>query len=296
MSNIKEFNEFVDEVARRLPSYLSEYEVDKICVEDVRKNNGVEYKSIVIILKNEKISPSIYMEYFYELYRNGVALKNVLEDIVKEYKNARKDFVKAHFYIPNKDGLKDKIFLRLVNYEKNKIALQESPYIMYHDLAITFRYLVKQDETGIASALIHKKNLEEWNCTVDELYEIAKENTKKLFPPVLKRLDEMFKEFDYEVFTDSVKLYVLTNELGINGATSLIYDEFLSGFSNEHKADFYILPSSIHEVLFLPHEEGMNKETMEEMVKEINEYVVSPIEFLSDTVYVYDSKESCVKI
>jgi len=95
---------------------------------------------------------------------------------------------------------------------------------------------------------------------------------------------------------DGTKLYILSNKAGVNGATSMIFEDIIKAFAVEHSTDVYILPSSIHEVLLLPHEEGMDKKEMEEMVREINTYVVSQMEYLSDNVYKYDFKEFCVKI
>ncbi len=297
MSDAIEFKAFIDEVVNELPDYLLRYDIDKIQVEDVCKNNGVVYTGIIISVKNENMSPNVYMNYYYELYKNGKSIEDITKDIVREYEKAREEMLAEGIIAPNKDDYAKKVFLRLVNYEKNKEQLKDCPFIIYHDLAITIRYLVKQDKDGIASALITNRELKEWGISKEEIYCIAKENTLKLFPPVLKRLDIMLKEMNCaENVIDGTKLYILTNKAGVNGATSMIYEDIIKAFAVEHSTDVYILPSSIHEVLLLPHEEGMDKNEIEEMVREINTYVVSKMEYLSDNVYKYDFKELCVKI
>lgn len=297
MSDAIEFKAFIDEVVNELPDYLLRYDIDKIQVEDVCKNNGVVYTGIIISVKNENMSPNVYMNYYYELYKNGKSIEDITKDIVSEYEKAREEMLAEGIIAPNKDDYAKKVFLRLVNYEKNKEQLKDCPFIIYHDLAITIRYLVKQDKNGIASALITNRELKEWGISKEEIYRIAKENTLKLFPPVLKRLDIMLKEMNCtENVIDGTKLYILTNKAGVNGATSMIYEDIIKAFAVEHSTDVYILPSSIHEVLLLPHEEGMDKNEIEEMVREINTYVVSKMEYLSDNVYKYDFKELCVKI
>jgi len=291
------FKDFLDEVTRRLPLFLTQYELNKIHVEEVCKNNGIICTSLVVSLRNENMSPSIYMDCFYELYRQGTSIENIINKIVYEYENARKEMSNSDIVLPNKDNVKDKIFMRLVNYERNKTQFEDCPLVPYHDLAITFRYLVKNDENGIASAIVRNKDLEEWDISNEQLYDIAKDNTRRLFPPELRRLDDMLREYDENIdIPEDSGLHILTNQQHINGATYMVYEDIIKEFAQNNNSDVYILPSSIHEVLLLPAKEDINKANLEEMVKEINEYVVSPLEYLSDTVYKYDLREFCVKI
>ena len=54
--------------------------------------------------------------------------------------------------------------------------------------------------------------------------------------------------------------------------------------------DFYILPSSVHELLVIPRDAGMEISELEKMVCEVNATQVSVEERLSDHVYAYDSQ------
>lgn len=58
--------------------------------------------------------------------------------------------------------------------------------------------------------------------------------------------------------------------------------------------DFYILPSSIHELIVVPESLGMNRLQLENMVEEINQTEVEQEEILSNTVYRYIRKEKRV--
>ena len=57
------------------------------------------------------------------------------------------------------------------------------------------------------------------------------------------------------------------------------------------KGDFFILPSSTHEVLILPDDCGMTYQELKAMVMEINSTQVSPEDRLADEVYHYDTKD-----
>ena len=80
----------------------------------------------------------------------------------------------------------------------------------------------------------------------------------------------------------------MTNETKINGAASMIFTEKLDEFANDHNANIFILPSSIHEILLIPDNGSMKISELENMVREVNETQVAPDEILSDNVYFYD--------
>ena len=52
--------------------------------------------------------------------------------------------------------------------------------------------------------------------------------------------------------------------------------------------DFFILPSSIHEILIVPDNGKMHVEDLQNMVKEVNMNEVDYIDQLTDSVYHYD--------
>ncbi|MBE5944094.1 MAG: hypothetical protein E7258_04140 [Lachnospiraceae bacterium] len=291
-----DFNEFVGIVVELIPEYLLQYDVDDIRVEKVHKNNGIVCTGMAICLKGETISPNIYLEYYYNLYSEGKNIDDILGLIRDEYNQAKDRIDKEGYVDMTKEDLKDCVFLKIVNYERNKIVLEECPYISFQDLAITYRYLVKKDSDGIASAIIKNSDLKRWNIKAEDLYEIALENTKKFFPPVLKPLNIMLRELMGDInLSDDAELNVLTNTQGINGATNIIFDDILYNFAKKYDSDIYILPSSIHEVLLLPVSEKAKHKDLIEMVKEINQYVVGEMDYLSDNVYIYSLKEKCIK-
>lgn len=282
-----EFNEFLDEIVDRLPDYLLIYDIEKIHVETFEKNNGVKCTGVIICLQNDNISPSIYMEYYYSLYVNGRSIEDILLMISKEYSLARKRIQEEQFDILN-ENMKDKIFMRIVNYDKNKSMLHNCPHIPYLDMAITFRYLVKQDEEGIASAIINYNELNRLGIDEEELFDLAKKNTEVLFPYRLETMHKMLREMTGAYVPDDIPLFVLTNSRCINGATSILYDRALQAAAEEIGSNFYVLPSSIHEVLLLPMDEFADEEHLHLLVEQVNTNVLEDMDFLSNSVYRYD--------
>ncbi|MDE6026115.1 MAG: hypothetical protein K2G45_11765 [Lachnospiraceae bacterium] len=286
-----EFSDFLNEIRDKIPDYLMQYEIESINISPVSKNNGKTYTGLAIILKGEKLAPNIYMEYYYMLYCHEKDMDHILRLVADEYKEAYESMDKSQFLLMDEDEcmLKNNIFLKLVNLEKNRNQIEDCPYIEFMDLAITFRVMVHRDVKGIASAALKYSDVERWKLDIEELYDIAHKNTLRMFPPVVKRLDAVLEEkiSDTKEIPKNSDLYILTNADGVNGATCILFDDILREFGEKH-GGFYILPSSIHETLLLPAHGLEDRGELEEMVRDINRYVVSDMDYLSDTVYYYN--------
>ncbi len=60
--------------------------------------------------------------------------------------------------------------------------------------------------------------------------------------------------------------------------------------------DFFILPSSIHEVLIVPDNGEMKLPELEAMVRDVNATQVAPPDKLTDSVYHYDAREKIFEL
>lgn len=290
------FEEFCDEVVENISHYLPEYDIEHIATERILKNNGLEYTGVVILLRDETVAPSIYLDYFYMLYKQGRNLDDVLTMIRMEFIRARNTISNSNFTV-EKDGIEDSVFLKVINYEKNREKLDNCPYIRFFDLAICFRYLVKIDDNGIASAIISNSDLKKWEITMEELYQIALPNTRRLFPPIIKSMDEVLPDvMEYlDDGADIDKLHILTNQQGVNGANGILYTDLIRDFAKERNSDVYILPSSVHELVLLC-AGSEEKEHLSELIKQVNKYIVTEAEYLSDNVFIYDLEKDKITI
>lgn len=281
----EEFREYIEE--HILEGWKEDFQIS---VHKVCKNNGVVLHGLNIRAPEEMAAPTIYLEDYYAYYLKGEDLEEILGRIREEYVWAVSKMEALDFDTMHYGYVRDHIIYRLVNYEKNREILEECPHIRLHDLAITFRWLAHSDEIGISTALITKRELENWNVTASELLVAAQENTERLFPAQIMTMPEMMQQFGlpFPISNEEFSLYIMTNRQKVNGATVLLYDDILKDFAREKESDFYILPSSIHEVLLVPEAEVPEPSALKGMVRDANETVVSLGDILSDSVYYYD--------
>ena len=91
------------------------------------------------------------------------------------------------------------------------------------------------------------------------------------------------------------EMIVITNQLGVNGAAAFFYPDSMDKISEQLGGNFFMLPSSIHEVIAVPTGDKDYRD-LESMVKQINMMQVAKEEQLSDHVYHYDAKEKIFEL
>lgn len=96
---------------------------------------------------------------------------------------------------------------------------------------------------------------------------------------------------------DDFPIFALTNNRMNFGSGMICVDSIFRKIVKRIGCDFYILPSSVHELLFVPVDNFDEDESVEEiedrlldMVWEVNHSQVEPAERLSNHVYFVDSK------
>lgn len=283
------YDEFKNYVMEHLSEWFPKEEYD-VSLRKVVKNNGVVLDGLCIFSKGEKTSPTLYLEGYYEKYRSGHIMAEILSLIERDYRRGLKQAAPIDLSNPSYEALRGQIIMRLVNYEKNQEILKDCPHLKFHDLAITFRWIAHQDDIGISTALISNREMEMWNVDKRRLYEDAMFNTPKIFPSRLRRLEDLMEEFGVSSPKGAFELYILTNEQGINGATCILYPNLLEDFARKTRSSFYLLPSSIHEMMICPERNPVTEKMLLSLVRDANHMVVTMGEVLSDNIYYFNHR------
>ena len=290
-----EFTNFTTLVQREVEKRAGENY--RVKLNDVMKNNGVVLRGITLMQDDSNISPTIYLNPYYDAYENGdTTLGTVIDEVIDTYeRNKINRSIDMKFFL-NYETVKSRIIFKLINTEKNRELLRDVPYIPFHDLSIVFQCLVSEERFGNASILIHNVHLQLWKVNARELYERALENTPLLQGYELADMNTVLEEMkalggiddeEIEDMQQEVPMYVLSNKSRINGASCILYKDILKDFATVVDKDLYVLPSSIHEVILLPSDGTQESEQLKEMVREINQSQVEKEEVLSDSVYYY---------
>lgn len=291
---------FKEVVADTFKDYLPEqYRNMELQIVSVNKVNRI-MDGINLIGDNSErnLTPTIYINDMYNYYMECNDLKEVLQaaadrmadQLSKIPENVQIDLSNA----------KDNIVFQLVNTEQNRDMLAGVPHREFQDLSIIYRWAVKIDEEGIQSTIVKNELAESLGLQEEQLFKLAAENTRRILPPCVKSMNEVLREMIIkegmsEEFADMMlgdttqeqSMWVISNERGINGAISMLYEDKLHTLAEQLEDDIYIMPSSINEVIAVPASMS-NPNELAELVAEVNMSQVSLEERLSNQVYHYD--------
>ena len=261
--------------------------------------NGKEVDAFTITKEDTAATPTFYFKNLLEDYKNGKSITDIADDVLDLYFYAAKNSPTNIDECQDFNIQKHKICYRIVNKEAYKKQLPSIPHIDFFDLAIIFYSILSIDKESEMSFTVTNDMLRVWNATPQELFILATTNTPKLLPINITSLNALMFQVDipqHETISDTIDnlpfdyVYAITNEYSRNGFSGIFYPGVLKCLGKRF-GNFYLLPSSIHEALIVPEDCGMTPEYLKEMVKAVNTDVVSPDEYLSDSIYQYNVEQ-----
>ncbi len=174
------------------------------------------------------------------------------------------------------------------------------------NLTVGYRWLNEQEDGIRTSEPLRNEQLKAASLKKEELFELAKKNTEKLFSTRLYKLGDLVKRIcegtqaedhmNDEGVLDKKELYVCTNDSGMFGAAVIFIDKVIKKIAERLGGSIYILPSSIHEVIIVPKTGEYDVNMLKETVHAVNSSVVADYDYLSDSVYQYETAVGRVEI
>lgn len=264
-----------------------------VTVHTAVKNNGIMRKGLTFTEHGSKIAPTIYLEEYYQRFQKGLSEEQAAGEILTLYAKVRFGQPFQADSLSKYEEVREKVVYRLVNRKANAALLDHIPYQEYLDLAVIFYVLVEVNDYGMAAMSIRKEHLELWGVSEEEIFRQAHHNTHRILPEELQTMQSVLLDITGEGKEEKPEdmLYVLSNRLRSHGAAAILYDGCLEKIADRLASSYYVLPSSIHEVIITPDRHLFSYRELSKMVKEINETQVEPEEVLSDHAYYYDKKK-----
>ena len=281
-------------------NYQEEAEIE---ISEVLKNNGRSYDGIRITLGKECRNPTpiIDLSSFYEDYYNGkFDIAGCVEEIMEERNNhvCPEGLDEFAGKIVDWEYVKENVYPILLSTKENKQMLKNLVSIPLLDLSVG--YIIRDDvmEECRSSAKITKPMLKCYGVNKEQLHKQAIENLNK-DGYQFQNMNELIKCLrgtveDGEELASGMEMYVLTNTSKLYGAAGILSQQLLKNFAGER--DFFILPSSVHECIFVPVVDMGAKGAFDMMVREVNTEEVGVEERLSDHCYYYDAKENEIRM
>ena len=248
MMNYEIFKEVVkDSFKDYLPEQYKDMEL-RVCSVNI-VNRMMDGINLIGGSEVKNVSPTIYINDMYDHYKACNDLKEAIQAGADRMVNAFKmcpeapriDFAEA----------KDNIVFQLVNTEQNKEMLAGVPHRDFQDLSIIYRWVIKMDDDGIQSTLIQNSLAEQLGVNEEQLFKMAAENTRRIFPPRIRSMNEVIFE-RYCKFLNSLdvsfKITINNKNKDMEQVRDYVFlQEKEDGFNGFRKIYNDIMEKKIHE-------------------------------------------------
>ena len=303
MMNYEQFKEqFTDDLKMNLEG--QGFNIEKIDVIPCEKLQQGEYDAVTVRLADSFVGPSGNMSAVFDAYEKFDNYDTILNHVTEKFSDAIENMP---LYDANQltdySFIKDKLVLEVVNAEKNEQMLEKIPHKSIEDLAIVYRAMLGRDEDGIASVLITNEMLDKMNISAEQLHKDAVESAQELKPVTVNTImgeivelvgDDFDPGLDEGGPIDNILVGSVADKS--HGASVIAYPDFFDDMANKLGENFYVIPSSIHEVLIVPESMGTDVNALKDMIEQVNATELRPEGVLSNNLYHYDAQDKVFEI
>lgn len=292
-----DFEEFKRNFQDDLQDRLSDRGFDDLKVESkpVEKLNG-SYEGLIVKTEGSCIGVNANMTAMFQSYEDGADYDKVVDratDMIEQGLNNAPNIEIAKF--TDYDQMKNKLAMEVVSSDRNADMLQNVPHENIEDMAVVYRFIVGSGPDENSSILVTNNMLDSYGITQEQLHTDAMENAPAIRPSEIRGMTEILSEMmpgtGMSVDPADEQMFVASVPDKIHGAGVLAYPNFMEDAAQKLGGDYFVLPSSINEVILVRDNGQMSAEELQNMVKDVNASQVSPEEQLTDHAYHYDSKD-----
>lgn len=141
---------------------------------------------------------------------------------------------------------------------------------------------------GVGQRNVTADDMTKWGVNVEDLHDVATKNLMAKNDVVITTLDSAIgmSAADGGGLVDSI--LVLTNKLGNFGSVEILLPSVVDDLRSRIPGGFYVIPSSLHELLIIPKSYCDDISFLREMVRAVNATEVAEKDILADEVFLID--------
>ena len=295
-----DFNEFQNQILQEAKDRMWGVQVE---IRPVEKLQGESYTGLSILPNDSPMAATLNLDAVYnQMVDQGKSFQEVADDLISHAADIIVDMPKIDVNdITNYDQMKNTLVVQVIPTDRNAEMLADIPHKNIEDMSLVYRMQIDQNENGTSSVLITNAMLENYSVTVDQLHQDAMDAAVINNPATFRSMQEVLSDLmgmpaDLMPPMDGPQMYVASVENSLNGAGVIAYPDFMNQVAEQVGGDFFVLPSSVHEVLVIPDDGSIDRHDLESMVREVNASEVLPKDQLSDNVYHYDSQDQVFEL
>lgn len=297
--------EFYDEVIEAVKRNIPEELRDELSVgiQEVIKNNDNVLHGVVIRSPEQHIVPTIYIEECMEAMPKNASIDELAGAIIGTYVKGLMEAPAVEDLSLEFEDVKDMLQIQVVEANRNMDRLKDLIYKPLDEGMVMLAYVVvKENDDGSYRFALTKSIADSFNYDIDKVFDAAMANSMEKNAPVVSDMMSMLMHMGEAGYSNPLKddfrinegenMYILSNSSGVMGASALYYPDVKERIADALGENYYVLPSSMHEVIIVPESAGIEIEHLRAMVRDANRSVVDSKDVLSDKVFMYDRENN----
>lgn len=282
-----DFTRFTETVKAGMSRHLKDYDITDVVVT---KLNDIKLQGIVARHMGENAGATIYLDGAFKDYTNGEDLESIIDSMVDVVRYADVHRPAATNMDITFDSIRDDLSLRLIDTELNREYLTEHPH---REIGAGLAVVADVDMGDGYRFVITDSIAEDYDETI--LFDTAMQNMVSKHRAKLQSLEGALFGEDRNLLDEGFRhiegMHTLMLEgMDCFGACVLAYEGVAEQIREMYGGDYFILPSSLHEVILVGDDGSMRGEDLKQMVMQANRTVVEPSDVLSDSVFHFGAK------
>ncbi len=233
-----DFETFRDSLAEDVREKLEGKTGEKYSVEvhNIDKMNE-SYEALTVKPENSAVGVNISATALYEQVQQGEPYESIADKaafIVETALENRPDFNLDE--LTDYDKMKQTLAMEVVSAERNADLLERVPHRNLEDMAVVYRFVLNDDESGRGTILVTNKMLENYGVSADQLHEDAMKNAPEIKPAIIRGMSEVLGQqmgvedlaaIGLDIPPEEEMMFVATVEGNIHGAGVIAYQDFM---------------------------------------------------------------------
>lgn len=282
------------------------YETTDIPLENIKfvKKDGGDLLNIIFAEHDDAYEVcSVHVEELYVAYQNGIRLNTIVDYICSDVLHAKSIYVYDKTKeLMDYDTAKSRLFVRLINYDRNADILRDVVHKTLGDIVFTVYAIVDENEFGIVSTKVLKSMVKKWDKNEDDIFnEAIKKNTYYLTPPRIYKWEGVLCDESYagesfmndEDICDLDKSFsgnILSTTRKTNGAVAVFLPGVAERIAELLDSDFYMVFTSIHEVMIHSTGSGVDPKDLKLVLQDTLRKVTPSSDYLTEKIYKYNRR------
>ena len=302
-------NSFYEIVKENVLAYMpEEFRRHNVRIDEVGKAGDVKLHGLSLTKGRSGTAPLLYLEPYEKLWKEGVSEKQMIECIADDYLKLLD--ITPELPIPDMtfESLKNHLRVKLV-YDKTNMEYLKDHISASAGLGYSLVVYADMSDVLFDGAIINMRNdmLDRFGLDEHAIIEAALEGSVKNCPAKLTHIEaELFSSSTGQEPEDLLTMdrldYAYPGVLVLSagdrfaGAAALLYPGVMERIAELVQGSYFVLPSSVHEVLIVPDAGDQEPNDLARMVSLVNSTEVSPHEQLGNRVLFYDAEEKQMSV